>query len=172
MICKWCHKSIEKKDIGVPCGRGFTHWPDNRHYPLGMDNQCPCGRSSVSHRVFHQPEGDSCGRVIEVEGVSKICGLPASSHITRKPISSVARRRQLGQRDGWTCQLCKEKLDDLFKHPHPLSTTIDHIIPVWKGGVDDLFNLQLAHRLCNMKKQNDDPSPKQLRSSSVTGKDP
>jgi 5-methylcytosine-specific restriction endonuclease McrA len=165
MICQWCHKPIEKKDIGVPCGRGFSHWPDNRHYPHGTDKLCFCGRSSTSHRVFHQPEREPCGRVIVVEGSSKICGLPASSHITRKPISSVARRRQLGERDGWICQLCKENLNDLVKYPHPLSTSIDHIVPVWKGGSDNLSNLQLAHRLCNMKKQNDDPSPRQRSSN-------
>ena len=49
-----------------------------------------------------------------------------------------------------------------------MSVTIDHITPIWQGGSDDLPNLQLAHRKCNMKKQNDDPSPRQRGLPGIT----
>ena len=163
MICRWCHESIEGVDIGKPCsdGRGFRHWLDNRHYPLS--EPCPCGRPSSGHRVFHQPVGDPCSHEIvgEAGSPSKICGLPASSHITRKPISSFSRVCQLRQRDGWACRLCGRGFGEPPGHPHPMSVSIDHVIPVWRGGSDDLANLQLAHLGCNMKKQNDNPSPRQ-----------
>jgi 5-methylcytosine-specific restriction endonuclease McrA len=42
-----------------------------------------------------------------------------------------------------------------FKYPHPLSPSVDHIIPLSKGGhPSDLSNLQLAHRWCNRQKSN------------------
>ena len=51
------------------------------------------------------------------------------------------------------CALCGKPVDFSLKYPHPLSATIDHIIPVSKGGhPTDISNLQLAHRCCNRAK--------------------
>ncbi len=51
------------------------------------------------------------------------------------------------------CALCGKPVDFSLKYPHPLSPTIDHIIPISKGGhPSDIDNLQLAHRCCNRKK--------------------
>lgn len=51
------------------------------------------------------------------------------------------------------CGICGKPVDFSYKYPHPLSPTIDHIIPVSKGGhPSDIDNLQLAHRCCNRQK--------------------
>lgn len=51
------------------------------------------------------------------------------------------------------CGICGKPVDFSYKYPHPLSPTVDHIIPVSKGGhPSDLDNLQLAHRCCNREK--------------------
>ena len=51
------------------------------------------------------------------------------------------------------CALCGKPVDFSLKAPHPLSATVDHIIPVAKGGhPSDIDNLQLAHRCCNRAK--------------------
>jgi len=51
------------------------------------------------------------------------------------------------------CAICGKPVDKSIPSPHPLSPTIDHIIPVSKGGhPSDLANLQLAHRCCNRDK--------------------
>lgn len=48
------------------------------------------------------------------------------------------------------CGICGKEVDRSFKYPHPLSATVDHIVPVAKGGhPSELANLQLAHRWCN-----------------------
>lgn len=48
------------------------------------------------------------------------------------------------------CGICGKPVDFSFKFPHPLSASIDHIIPVDKGGhPSDISNLQLAHLCCN-----------------------
>ena len=51
------------------------------------------------------------------------------------------------------CAICGKPVDFNLKYPHPLSPTIDHIIPLAKGGhPSDIDNLQLAHRCCNRQK--------------------
>ncbi len=62
-----------------------------------------------------------------------------------------ARRRILATQT--ICGICGKPVDFSFKAPHPLSPTVDHIIPVSKGGhPSDISNLQLAHRCCNREK--------------------
>ena len=51
------------------------------------------------------------------------------------------------------CGICGLPVDKSIKYPDPMSPTVDHIIPIAKGGhPSDLANLQLAHRCCNRKK--------------------
>ena len=51
------------------------------------------------------------------------------------------------------CGICGKPVDMSLKNPHPMAPTIDHIIPVSKGGHPaDIDNLQLAHRCCNREK--------------------
>ncbi|MCB5934481.1 HNH endonuclease [Caldibacillus thermoamylovorans] len=52
-----------------------------------------------------------------------------------------------------TCGICGHPVDFSLKPPHPMSATIDHIIPIAKGGhPSDISNLQLAHWTCNRQK--------------------
>lgn len=51
------------------------------------------------------------------------------------------------------CALCGRPVDMSLKAPDPMSPTVDHIIPVHRGGhPSDLNNLQLAHWICNRMK--------------------
>lgn len=63
--------------------------------------------------------------------------------------------------DEWTCGLCDEPIDPELAHPHPLSVSLDHKVPLSKGGPHVRSNVQAAHLLCNMRKgaRVDDPKP-------------
>ena len=51
------------------------------------------------------------------------------------------------------CAICGKPVDKTLKYPHPMSATVDHIIPVAKNGDPaSLDNPQLAHRYCNRQK--------------------
>ena len=63
------------------------------------------------------------------------------------------RELDIFERDGWACQLCGRRINRRLRHPHRLSKTIDHIVPLSKGGFDCPKNVQAAHFGCNSGKQ-------------------
>lgn len=72
------------------------------------------------------------------------------------------------------CALCGQPVDKNLKYPHPLSATVDHIIPLTKGGhPSDIENLQLAHFVCNRQKADKLPQEKmqQQESSEISNRD-
>lgn len=54
------------------------------------------------------------------------------------------------ERDGWRCQICGGKTRG--RYPSPLSASLDHIVPVSKGGGHVASNMQTAHLRCNLQK--------------------
>lgn len=57
------------------------------------------------------------------------------------------------ERDNWTCQLCGEAVDAALRFPNLMCATLDHKMPVSKGGEHSYANTQLAHFSCNSKKR-------------------
>lgn len=52
------------------------------------------------------------------------------------------------------CGICGQPVDKSLKFPHPMSATVDHIIPIERGGHPSAIeNLQLAHFACNNAKR-------------------
>lgn len=61
------------------------------------------------------------------------------------------KKRVLASQD--YCGICGQLVDKSLRFPDPMSATVDHIIPVAKGGhPTNLNNLQLAHLYCNRVK--------------------
>lgn len=67
----------------------------------------------------------------------------------------------IGERDGWRCHLCHRKVNRKLSGMHPDGPTIDHLVPLSFGGEDTLDNVALAHRKCNLERNNSGPA--QLR---------
>lgn len=57
-------------------------------------------------------------------------------------------RKQLINNNGAICSLCNKPIETMK------DCTIDHIIPVSKGGLTTIENCQLAHKNCNQRKGN------------------
>lgn len=53
------------------------------------------------------------------------------------------------------CGICGKPVDKSLKFPDRMCATVDHIIPVDRGGAkSDIDNLQIAHFCCNRQKSN------------------
>lgn len=63
-------------------------------------------------------------------------------------------RNKVYLRDEGICQLCNEYVYLNVKYPDPMSPSLDHKIPISKGGTNALYNLQLTHLSCNIKRGN------------------
>lgn len=58
------------------------------------------------------------------------------------------------KRDKWRCGLCRKMVDPRLRHPDPMRVSLDHVIPISKGGSHTYANTQCAHLLCNIQKNN------------------
>ena len=61
---------------------------------------------------------------------------------------------EIAERDRWRCCLCKKAVNPAVKWPHPKSPSLDHLVPLSKGGAHDPSNVALAHLGCNSAKNN------------------
>ena len=57
------------------------------------------------------------------------------------------------ERDNWICQLCSEPINRDVEWPHPQSVSLDHRVPLSKGGDHTYDNVQCSHLRCNQSKQ-------------------
>jgi hypothetical protein len=61
----------------------------------------------------------------------------------------------LYSRDKGMCSICLKHVDKRLKFPHPMSPSVEHVIPVSKPGSEHSYrNTALAHLVCNQRKNN------------------
>ncbi len=63
-------------------------------------------------------------------------------------------RLEIYDRDGWMCGICGEDIPRGAARPSPLSASVDHIIPISKGGAHSRANAQASHFRCDLQKGN------------------
>lgn len=57
-------------------------------------------------------------------------------------------------RDGWRCHICRRKLSPATAFPHRRAATIDHLVPLSRGGAHEPANVKTACHACNAGKGN------------------
>lgn len=50
------------------------------------------------------------------------------------------------------CGICGDWIDPSVEYPDPMSKSLDHIVPLARGGAHCIENVQAAHLRCNLKK--------------------
>lgn len=62
--------------------------------------------------------------------------------------------REIFERDRWRCGICRKRINPSLSHPHPMSASLDHVIPISEGGPHTRANTRAAHFRCNVSRGN------------------
>lgn len=62
--------------------------------------------------------------------------------------------REIFDRDGWICGICREPVDQALKFPDRWSASLDHIQPLSLGGSHTKANVRCSHLTCNIARGN------------------
>ena len=87
--------------------------------------------------------------------------------MTKRNSSTRDRHRAQIARGKPACHICGEAIDYTLPYLHPREFVVDHVVPLVKGGADDLSNKKAAHRDCNSKKRARDFAPIVRRSGTL-----
>lgn len=114
-----------------------------------------------------------CGTMFEQKGTARLCSDEcrtasladfhrAKRARKRNAKTETVRTLDVLNRDGWKCGLCGRKINARHKYPHPRSASLDHIVPLSRGGEHSMRNVQASCLECNLKKRTA-PMGEQLR---------
>jgi hypothetical protein len=145
------------------CGQLFTK-------PSGSQKRCDDCRA---RNVRSMGLCDGCGDVYFAGSLagrfcSRACYIasryPGGAGPSRKNHRSRAKffgvryervdRLEVFARDGWFCLLCVTPVDPALRWPHLMSASLDHVVPMSRGGDHSYLNVQTAHLSCNIAKGN------------------
>lgn len=125
-----------------------------RDFQLGYYRYLP-----VSFRFCYGCGAFFAARLDDQDYCSRECGpMPPKYALRLREMASKAspgfRRVDVFDRDGWTCHICGEPVDR--DSADPLSrASLDHVVPIARGGLHTLENVKCAHLRCNIRKSDD-----------------
>lgn len=73
--------------------------------------------------------------------------IPLKEDDNKRHVSETTKKL-VAAKQKWTCGLCKRMLDETYE--------VDHIVPLYKGGTNDISNLMALDPICHRKKTNAD----------------
>lgn len=172
-LAKWPSTKVRYRDC-VHCSALYVLRPGNNRIYCGVRPQCRAAivakRARERRRQRRQAQGPircgDCGEA-EVAFPARKCAacLEVTAKAARRRAKGNRRARHAGatvveciwlpiiaERDGYRCGLCRRRVNMTLKVPHSKAPTLDHIVPLTKGGDHSKANTQLAHFLCNSRK--------------------
>lgn len=151
------------------------------HNASGYSRGCRCDvcREAANARNRARYKTHNRWGYAEPERNCMICGVAFSgrNHAAKTCSDECARQRQLVkawdyqtrkrgafvetvvptaifERDGWRCHICRRKITPTRQWPHPRSATLDHLVPLSRGGTHEPANVATACLSCNSAKGN------------------
>lgn len=137
--------------VRVKNARGFCSVHYYRWMRYGDPLATPV-RQTSRPRQFAPRDCLTCGSVFDPgdSSVRIYCGRRCAASRRGGSVNRRAWVERLGERDGWVCHLCGLGVDRNLYWPNVEAGSVDHIIPVVKGGTDAPVNLALSHLTCNV----------------------
>lgn len=119
---------------------------------FGVDQFGFAGEHEACRRELLDSAGrdDDCRCVDCKKRLGITVSAPKRPATSKRRVTSHHKYRQLVlERDGYICQICGLPTDPTLRPADDRFPTLDHIIEVSDGGLDEPDNLRTAHRWCN-----------------------
>lgn len=161
--CEYCGKIFQPTTYGKSCcsDKCIKSLTDKKKREGQLSKTCEmCGStfSAIRDKAHQKYCSDKCReradgqRKRETGAAQKRAAIyRGKKHYTEVKGETVVPE-EIFERDNWICQLCYQPVDKELQYPDPMYKTLDHIIPLSKGGDHTKDNLQLAHFSCNSQK--------------------
>jgi 5-methylcytosine-specific restriction endonuclease McrA len=154
LVCAQRHRAgwSTSKDIVVYAG---TPKPVSPLVHTRTANRLTCGSCRVCGDLFVSFEtGVTCSstcwkirqRELRHEAGQRRRALKRNAYV------SPVYRKNVFKSDGYRCHICNKMTNKNAIVPHPMAPTIDHVIPLAKGGTHEPINCRTAHFICNSTK--------------------
>ncbi len=152
----------------LPCSIcGKLMWSGTTSLPAGQATCQPCRRATTTAKLKAEPRQWNCAICgVSVTGAraGKYCKQHGRGHWDNdKGHRRRARKygvhyeyinpRTIFVRDRWMCGLCGKRVDRALTYPHRMSASLDHLVPISRGGPHEPANVQCSHLACNMAKR-------------------
>lgn len=138
----------------------------NKEFETYSKKQICCSKECLSLRHKKPPKQYDnicvwCGNTFKSKRVAKFCSRSCmmksrdANILHHRPYKinnskqNRIYRNKIGERDNWICNICGIFVDKSLKYPNPMSASLDHIIPLSKGGTHDENNVHISHLKCN-----------------------
>ena len=164
-LCMSCSSTRSRTLSPCPrCGTMFWPWANQVKHARKYCG-CPIIKRPKPVYIPVQPWARSCewcSVEFSLNRVSRFCSRVCRQRYFNKRrklkmrglTPQVISAKRLWVRDNGVCGLCGQVVDQAHVYPHPMAATVDHIVPISKGGSQSESNLQLAHARCNTSKGN------------------
>jgi 5-methylcytosine-specific restriction endonuclease McrA len=166
--CSWCFSIyIQKTPTGKYCSKDCSNKSNRHAHRYGWVNYsilplCKCGRIATPpkrnrdnpRRIGRATRCDICRQLKEQE---RNKGRGSSKSLLRRQVVKKGEKIKIDNlviRDGFDCQICGVVLDWSKRGSRKLWPSLDHIVPITKGGEHTYENCRMVHLGCNASKGN------------------
>lgn len=125
---------------------------DRRSRTRFVSAQCAiCGEWFIGDRQQHFNRGNGASARCS-DRCTRRAGKDTRRARKRDAYVADVNRRRVFESDGWRCHICGKRVKRTATAPDPMAPTIDHVIPLARGGTHEPSNCRTAHFGCNSSK--------------------
>ena len=149
----------------------FTHNPKCRHQivtanPAPSSTRCDTCSADIAYSGKGRPRrfcSDACGHQSPGFKAGRRRGKSTRRARLQGARTETFDPQEVFDRDRWICHLCNRPTLRTVAVPHPRAATLDHLVPLAKGGEHSRANTACACFDCNVRKGDRTLGPEQLR---------
>ena len=159
--CKVCRRAEERAYAQSDAGKASASRRRQRYYAENAERMAAWtrawrekhpGYSAEANRKWREANPGAAAAYHQANRDKAVLrGLERRARKTAATIGPIDLKALWDSNQG-RCQLCGGAIDPSLRWPDPMSQSVDHIVPLSKGGTHEQSNLQWTHLVCNIRK--------------------